>query len=202
MSIDFVPLKKIPFADLFDGRLEKFGIREEVVPDATTEDSRCLTDGRNYLWVEESGGLLVGMKRYAGNAPGKILGAIAEAFDVDIVSEYEPQYWGYETQAEWDAALDKQAREADDRFHAELLKYLRGEPHGIMPGTIGMIWAEIAKKLVAEDPVLLLPDNKERLLREMRVIYDRDHTIKVELSPEDLAMVRTLATHEDDLPSA
>ena len=33
-----------------------------------------------------------------------ILGAIAEAFSTDIFSEYEPQYWGYDTQEEWEAA--------------------------------------------------------------------------------------------------
>ena len=33
------------------------------------------------------------------------------------------------------------------RFHDELLKYLRGEPNDIRPGTIGMIRAEIARML-------------------------------------------------------
>ena len=51
MSTDYRLLRKVPACDLFDGRLEEFGVREHVKPEATTEKSRLLTDGRNYLWV-------------------------------------------------------------------------------------------------------------------------------------------------------
>ena len=51
MSTDYCLLKKVPGCDLFDGRLEGFGVREHVGPDETTERQRCLTDGRYYLWV-------------------------------------------------------------------------------------------------------------------------------------------------------
>ena len=47
----FALLKKVRACDLFDGRLEAFGVREKIVPDETTEQERCLTDGRNHLWV-------------------------------------------------------------------------------------------------------------------------------------------------------
>ena len=43
MSTDYCLLKKVPACDLFDGRLEGFGVREHVKPDATTEKSRLLT---------------------------------------------------------------------------------------------------------------------------------------------------------------
>jgi len=146
MSTDYALLKKIPACDLFDGRLEEFGVREHVKPDETTEKSRCLTDGRNYMWVYmDDGGFAGSITRYAsGGAPGKILGAIAEAFDTDIVSEYEPQFWGFDTQEEWDAAMSQMSREADERFYLEILKHLRGEPNDIRVGTIGMIKAEKA----------------------------------------------------------
>src|SRR5271165_3092197 len=36
--------------------------------------------------------------RYGMNAPQRILRAIGDEFDLEIVSEYEPKYWGYETQ--------------------------------------------------------------------------------------------------------
>ena len=51
MSTDYMPLKKVSARELFDGRLDEFGIREHVKPDGTTEKRRCLTDGRNYMWV-------------------------------------------------------------------------------------------------------------------------------------------------------
>ena len=50
MSTDFITLKKFRTSDLFDGRLEKFGVREHI-NDETAEHNRCLTDGRNYVWV-------------------------------------------------------------------------------------------------------------------------------------------------------
>jgi hypothetical protein len=80
------------------------------------------------------------------------------------VSEYEPQFWGYDTQEEWDAALDAISKEYREKFQMELLKFLKGEPHDITPGTVGMAEAENAKKLVEEDPALLLPTNKSKLL--------------------------------------
>jgi len=48
MSTDYAPFNKIRPRDLFDGRLEKFGVREQLTDD-TTETSKCLTDGRNWL---------------------------------------------------------------------------------------------------------------------------------------------------------
>jgi hypothetical protein len=97
---------------------------------------------------------------------------------------------------------ERLAKEDNEKFHAELLKYLRGEPNDIRPGTVGMQWAEKAKILVENDPTLLLPENKDKLLNEARSIYDRDHAVTVTLSPEDIARVKMIATHEDDLPEA
>jgi hypothetical protein len=204
MSTDYRLLRKVPACDLFDGRLEEFGVREHVKPKATTEKSRLLTDGRNYLWVYiDDDGFVGCLTRYAPNgAPGKILNALANVFDTDIVSEYEPQFWGFDTQEEWDACMEGISREFEERFHLELLKYLRGEPNDIWPGTNGMIQAEIAKKLVENDPALLLPINKDKLRNEIESIWNREHAVKVTLGPKDLALVRVLSTDEDDLPRA
>jgi hypothetical protein len=138
MSTSYCLLKKVRACELFDGRLEAFGIREHV-NDETTERRRCLTDGRNYVWVcmDESGDWVEVLTRYAGNASGKILNAVAEAFETDIVSEYEPQFWGFDTQEEWDAWQNELAREHEKEFCAALLKFLRGESHGIRRGTNG-----------------------------------------------------------------
>ena len=77
MSTDFAPLKIVPFCDLFDSRLEVFGVSETIVPDSTMNTARCLSDGRNYLWVYSDGdGQVSCLTRYApGGAPGKILGS-------------------------------------------------------------------------------------------------------------------------------
>jgi hypothetical protein len=87
------PLAKVPACDLFDGRLEEFGVREHDWP-GETKKSRCLTDGRNGVCVHiDDDGFVLSISRHGRNYPGKILNAVAVVFDVDIVSEYEPQYW-------------------------------------------------------------------------------------------------------------
>jgi hypothetical protein len=66
-----------------------------------------LTDGRNYLWVYIDDDGFVSFTRYAPNGnPGKILSAVDEAFETYIASEYEPQYWGFDTEEEWEAAVN------------------------------------------------------------------------------------------------
>jgi hypothetical protein len=201
MSTDYALLRKVSARDLFDGRLETFGVREEIVS-STTERQRFLTDGRNHMWAYiDDDGLVACITRYAsGGAPGKILNAIAEAFDTDIVSEHEPQFWGFDTQEEWDACMEQMSKEYDERFYLELLKYLRGEPNDIGPGTVGMTRAKIAKELVEIDPALLLLTNKDKLLSQIDTIHDREHTVKITLSPEQQAAVILSVTNEDDLP--
>jgi hypothetical protein len=209
MVTEYRSIQSIRGRELFDGRLEQFGVYEHIAErrkdTARLIDcgSRCLTDGNNYLWVLiDTEGDVYGFIRYGLNAAGKILEAIARAFATDIVSEYEPQYWGFKTHEEWDAWRDKLAKEADEEFYAELLKYLHGEPNDIRPGTIGMTEAEIAKKLTEKDPALLLPENKDKLLIEVRSFYERDHTVRVKLSPQDIAFADMIAMHEDDLSRA
>jgi hypothetical protein len=190
--------------ELFDGRLEAVGVWEHYPAWELAPNQKILTDGSNYLHVySKEKGLVSSFSRYMPNGnPGQILTAISDEFDVDIVSEYEPQFWGFDTQEEWDAAMEGLSRECEERFHLELLKYLRGEPNDIRPGTNGMIEAEIAKKLIENDPALLLPINKDKLRNEIKSIYDREHAVKVTLGPKDLALVRMLSTDEDDLPRA
>jgi hypothetical protein len=203
MSTDYCPLKQVPACDLFDGRLEAFGVHEHVKPDETTKTRRCLTDGRNYLWVYiDDDGFVAVLTRYGANAPGKILNAVAEACETDIVSEYEPQFWGFDTQEDWDVSMEQMSRESEENFYIEILKYLRREPNDIQPGTIGMIHAEIAKRVIAESPDLLAENKRPDLIKTVEMIYDRDHAIVVTLTDQDRAFTRMVATHEDDLPQA
>ena len=203
MSTDYRLTKHILACDLLDRRLEQFGVRE-YFSDNTTERARLLTDGRNYLWVYiNDDGFVEHFTRYMPNgAPSRILSAIAEAFDAEIVSEYEPQFWGFDTQEEWDAwelMIDKQYQE---KFYNDVLKYLQGEPHGIPPGTNGMLKAKIAKKLVESDATFLEPANKEKFQAQIESIFQRDHMLSQKSSPQALAAAKLGTTHEDDLPRA
>jgi hypothetical protein len=84
MSTDYYPLAPIRMADLFDGRLEDVGVREQHSED-TTSDLKCLTDGRNFLLVYgDEKGLVSSFTRRGMNAPQRILQAISDEFDVRI----------------------------------------------------------------------------------------------------------------------
>jgi hypothetical protein len=100
------------------------------------------------------------------------LEAIEQSCDLAIASEYDHQYWGFETQEEWETFQVQMANEDRENFYIELLKYLQGKPNDIEPGTVGMDTAEIAKTLVEKDPALLLAVNKDKLLNETLTIYD------------------------------
>jgi hypothetical protein len=178
MSTSYRPLIEIRACQLFDGRLRSLGIREHLKPDMTTRTKRCLTDGLNYLWANiGDNGFLESFTRWGFNDPSVILGAVAKEFDTYIASEHDPQYWGFETEEEWHAALDELNREDEDRFYADVIKFVSGEPNDIREGTIGEIQAKIAKQLVESDPELLLPAQRERLMKAVRAIYDRDHAV-------------------------
>jgi hypothetical protein len=100
MSAEYRPRECMLANELFDGRLMKFGCREHG---QGTEFNRCLTDGRgNYLfvWIDDAGRAVEFTKRGSCNDPHHILTAIAEAFDTQIFSEDEPQFWGFETWVE------------------------------------------------------------------------------------------------------
>jgi hypothetical protein len=123
MSTDFMPGRHIFARDLVDGRLAKFGGHEWVTPQedqaltdgqdnelwvwGTSQDdqSRTLTDGQgNYLWVfvNDDGSVELFTRYGWQNDTDAILAAVAEAFETEIFSEHEPQFWGCETNEELD----------------------------------------------------------------------------------------------------
>ena len=122
MSTDYRPLTPIRITDLFDGRLEELGVREHIIPlgatmvlkgvrkpvpvfCTTAHDQRVLTDGQYHVWVYASWrGIVSSINCTIGNNPNRILRAISDKFRCRIVSEHEPQYWGFDTEEERDAA--------------------------------------------------------------------------------------------------
>jgi hypothetical protein len=177
MSTDYATLRKISAEELFNGCLEAHGVCEHTDFMFSTDKMRCLTDGRNglFVYVNDKGRVSSLSRTASCGDPGKILEAIARVFDTDIVSEDDPRYWGFDTQEEWDAYMAQISKETRDRDRAELLKFLLGEPNDIRPGTGAMERAEIAKELVAKNPALLLPKNEVRFRSELNTIYDRRH---------------------------
>ncbi len=203
MSTDYTPRNKaIPMEDLFDGRLETYGITEQVIEGTTSVDMRCLSDGRNWLWVYGDEFVHCMSRFRIMNCPGKILWAIEDVFQTEIFSENQPQFWGYETQEEWDEAQQEAADESEAKFYVKLVKYINGDPKGIGPGTNGMLKAEIAKELVAGNPDLLEPRSKSDLMKLVDKIYSDRHCVTVTLTEEEIATVKLGATHEDDLSFA
>jgi hypothetical protein len=78
MSTYYRLLAPIRFADLFDGRLKEVGIYEHQLKEQTS-DERCLTDGRNFLWVySDKQGLVTEFK--SNGAPQRILRAITDNY--------------------------------------------------------------------------------------------------------------------------
>lgn len=59
------------------------------MPNETTNDYRCLTNGDEYVWVRMDGnGFFWHVRGLSG-----ILYTVANAFHTGIVSEHEPQFW-------------------------------------------------------------------------------------------------------------
>jgi hypothetical protein len=67
------------------------------------------------------------------------------------------------------AFMEEMYRNDEEELYQGLVRYSRGEePNYFRPGTVAMGWAEKAKRLIEEDPSLLLPRNREELLRKVR----------------------------------
>jgi hypothetical protein len=203
MSTDYRPLKEILARDMFDGRLANCGVYEHVVP-GNTEETRVLTDSRNYVivWLDAEG-VVKGLTRSGMNAPQKIFEAIEVAFETEIVSEYEGRYWGFESDKEYEKWMEEMAKADSERFYADVLKYLKGEPHKLQPGTIGMRAAEQVKRHVADRPQLLDAESEGELRALVKhTLHHGDHVVTVTLTEQDLAFADMIATHESDLPQA
>jgi hypothetical protein len=109
-----------------------------------------------------------------------------------------------EERREFRAMCDAEAaaihREYEEQFYANLLKFVAGEPHDIKTGTVGMEWAEIAKALIVENPVLAAPESKDMLLGLMRDRSLSGHT--VHLDESHTAAVKALVHKRFDRQSA
>jgi hypothetical protein len=200
MSTDYRPIPAIRFSKLFDGRLDKYGIR-----------ARAPTNSSPNSWsLVGSDGVLEAYRQLDGNAnfsrgsfepiPWAVIDALTNEFQIELVSEHDHRFWGFASKKEEEDRHNQIAKEYEDDFYKNLVHYLRGEPHNLTSGTIGMQKAEIAKALVATDESLLTPTKRHLLLEGIEAIYDRDHSVKITLTAESLALVELLAARTDELP--
>jgi hypothetical protein len=200
MSTWYRPIPDIQFVQLFDGRLEKYSIKEEIVANPS-DGRRYLVGCDGFLEVDRTDdGTCTFTRR--GCVPWSIFDALAEEFEIELVSEYDHRYWGFATEKDWNDWNEKLAKEDETEFYNNLIKYVRDEPNGLGPDSIGMIQGGIAKTLVKGDPSLMAPEKRNALLEVVTAIYDRDHTITITLTEQDRAAIELIVARTSDLPKA
>ena len=64
-----------------------------------------------------------------------------------------------------------------EEFYQEIVEFVEGRSHNILPDTIKMTKAEIAKRLIEETPALL--GERKELIKAIEATYSRDHSEKV-----------------------
>ena len=123
MSTSFRFTKGIRCCELFDGRLERYGIREETTSAGVANGRRCLSDGQYCIWVFGDGdGYVRSLKRYGYNVAANFLQAICDTCHTDFVSEHEARDWGLAKMEDWKAWLDK----VDEEWRAEQSGTIKG----------------------------------------------------------------------------
>ena len=165
MSTNYTPQGAISMSELFDGRMERFHIREHHNAEAA-EGNRCLTDGCNFVWVfQDDAGNVESVTRFGRNAASTILSAIGQVFDTVFFSDYdgeEPAFESDEARYSWS---DEQARRSLDAVFAAMSKnpaWMDGEPQ--------FRQVIMAKADTARDLLILMPtsplgnNNQDRLL--------------------------------------
>lgn len=209
MSTDYCLVPMIPAKAFTPEALAPYGISVSPVSAELRNEFRnpdttyCVSDGNNRLFVYRHPcgdyDITLGCSR---GVLTKITGALCDAFDVKVYSEYDPQYWGCDTQQDFEDALKKLDDEADEEFYRQLLRHLNGEPGVFDPTTNGFRMAEYAEHLVATDPSWLESARRDDLIRELYT-YLRDNVcVSVTITSEMIAAAEMLSTHEDDLPHA
>jgi len=81
----------------------------------------------------------------------------------------------------------------DDAYYTAVCAYVRGEASGIVPGTVGEEQAEIAMRLIRDDPAIL--NDKDRLLADIATIHYRESGIEANVA----SWAEREKKHDDDL---
>ena len=92
--------------------------------------------------------------------------AYGERIEIVQISSSEA-LWMHQDCEELDSEFCKKQKE---NFYANVMKFVRGEPSGIIPGTVGEVQAKIAKVLIAKNPSLALPENLQELIAAVEAV--------------------------------
>lgn len=163
--------------DLFDGRLNQFGIIELFDHPLSSFGYRMLTDDKSHLsvWGKPDGDVFCLSPEFSTTlrSGAELMGTIAGCFGTQftLYTEHHPKYWGFDTFDELNAAMKKLERESRDKFYADVLQYVSGDEKALKAKTIGLSKAEIAKTLISKDPALIRPEKKDELLQSIDEIY-------------------------------
>ena len=174
MQLDYLTCRGISCEDLFDGRLERFGIHEEVIEGSTLDNYRCLVDGQNHcVWVWGHDEVIL-ISVFGDNNAEKIFAAIEECLNVHIKlsseSEYEIILW----EGKYIMAAES-TRKTDDvnlaEFYVETMKHVRGVPNDLDSDSFGAKMVDVAKDLITENPSLACLSSAAQLLKKTRRAY-------------------------------
>jgi hypothetical protein len=97
------------------------------------------------------------------------------------------------------------AKRLEERFYAEVVKHVHGEPIDYEPGTIGWIKATLARILIAADPQLIEPENKDKLMDAIEGVVSRDQAVEraaslgVTLTSKQIAAINAKSGDEDEV---
>ena len=141
----------------------------------------------HYLWAYEDRVGTINITSRGGAATGDIFWAITEIFETEFFSEHDPEYWGFDTQEEMELAFRKTEEKYETKLHAEIIKYVKGEPNDLRSDTNGVTLANIAKDLIAENPSLLSSDKKAELMAATYQVYRADYFVTVTLDDVDIS---------------
>jgi len=199
MTTDYRLSEEVKSVEPVDDRLENFGVRAPCAKD-TTQKGRWITRGNSSLWIDGDGIAKSSASFALFNVPEKMFASMAENFDTDMFSGLHSQVWGYKTEEEWESAWQKIHGECQAEFYIEMMNNIRDESHHIKPGTNGMAKSDIAKGLVARNPILASPDYEDVLMEKMNKIYHKNYTEKFNLTEQDIATLMMMAPDDEMVP--
>jgi hypothetical protein len=117
--------KRIQMAELFDGRLARFGVLECLVTNEKSPAIRVLTDEKSILaaYPGPDGCVKKLSSPTETKFPVELLNAIAQAFDTEIYCQHQHQFFEFATQEEWHAWLDAIASAQRDDCYREFREW-------------------------------------------------------------------------------
>jgi hypothetical protein len=168
MPMVFVSSPPLPYDEMFDGRLQRFGVYERIGA-LTAVGHRSLTDGRNSLWVDAGhDGLVSKMTVWGTNDPKQIFAAMSGTYGVDIAPE-----------AEYND--ERRKTEFDDKLYVAVSDQLHEEPSRTLASQVLVakdacdvlfkLRLLIGLELAKEDPTLMRLDKKRELLTRIDGVY-------------------------------